>query len=156
MIIEHFANPNLRMVVAKCLFFQGCGVRQNLYMFRLYLNPDQDDRIFYCLLASMAAVQPEDIRASFLFVGELNGHRQKWKGSTTTNCHGVADFEFATVSSCDQLVMGPTHSRGGTLVPLMTDVPDLVQVVTGEVDACFMAVGRYIVTYPNEPYVTLY
>ena len=36
-------------------------------------------------------------------------------------------FDFATVSGCDQLVVGPTHARGGTL-DLMTDVPDLVQV----------------------------
>ena len=27
-----------------------------------------------CLLTSMAAVQAEDVRASFLFVGDLNGH----------------------------------------------------------------------------------
>ena len=44
----------------------------------------------------------------------------------TTNHHGVAAFDFATVSSCDQLVVGPTHGRGGTLDLLMTDVPDLV------------------------------
>ena len=44
----------------------------------------------------------------------------------TTNRHGVAAFEFATVSGCDQLVVGPTHARGGTLDLLMTDVPDLV------------------------------
>ena len=31
----------------------------------------------------MAAVQAEDVRASFLFVGDLNGHRQEWFGSTT-------------------------------------------------------------------------
>ena len=49
-------------------------------------------------------------------------------GSTTTNRHGVAPFDFETVSGCDQLVVGPTHARGGTLVLLMTDVPDLVQV----------------------------
>ena len=30
---------------------------------------------------------------------------------------------------CDQLVVGPTHARGGTLDLLMTDVPDLVRVV---------------------------
>ena len=29
---------------------------------------------------------------------------------------------------CDQLVVGPTHARGGTLDLLMTDVPDLVRV----------------------------
>ena len=31
------------------------------------------------------------------------------------------------VSGCDQLVVGPTHARGGTLDLLMTDVPDLVR-----------------------------
>ena len=41
------------------------------------------------LLTSMAAVQAEDVRASLLFVGDLNGHRQEWFGSTTTNRHGV-------------------------------------------------------------------
>ena len=46
----------------------------------------------------------------------------------TTNRHGVAAFDFATVSGCDQLVVGPTHARGGTLDHLLTDVPDLVWV----------------------------
>ena len=46
----------------------------------------------------------------------------------TTNRHGVAAFDFATVSGCDQLVVGATHARGGTLDLLMTDVPDLVRV----------------------------
>ena len=39
-------------------------------------NPDLDYRIFDCLLTSMAAVQAEDVRASFLFVGDLNGRHQ--------------------------------------------------------------------------------
>ena len=76
----------------------------------------------------MAAERAEDIRASFLFVGDLNGHHQDWLGSTTTDNYGVAAFDVATVSGCDQLVVGPTHARGGTLYLLMTDVPDLVQV----------------------------
>ena len=75
----------------------------------------------------MAAVQTEDIHSSFLFVGDLNGHHQEQLGSTTTNRHGVAAFDFATVSGCDQLVVGPTHARGGILDLLMTDVPDLVR-----------------------------
>ena len=54
-----------------------CGVRQNLYVFSLYSNPNLGTEFFYCLLASMAAVQREDIRASFLFVGDLNGHHQE-------------------------------------------------------------------------------
>ena len=68
------------------------------------------------------------MRASFLFVGDLNGHHQEWLGSATTYSHGVAAFDFAAVSGCDQLVVGPTHARGGILDLLMTDVPDLIQV----------------------------
>ena len=34
-------------------------------------------------MLSMAAVQAEDVRASFLFVGDLNDHHQEWLGSTT-------------------------------------------------------------------------
>ena len=70
--------------------FRVCGVRQNLLLYSLYRNPDLDDRILYCLLTSMAAVQAEDVSASFLFVGDLNGHHQEWLGSTTTNRHGFA------------------------------------------------------------------
>ena len=96
------------------LVFRVCGVRQNLYVYSLYRNPDLDGRIFDCLLVSMAAVPPEDVRASFLFVGDLNGHHHEWLGSTTTNRHGVAAFDFASDSGCDQLVVGSTHALGGT------------------------------------------
>ena len=75
-----------------------------------------------------ADIQAEDVRASFLFVGTLNGHHHEWLGSMTTNSHGFAAFDFATVSGCDQLVVSPTHACGGTLNLLMTDVPDLVRV----------------------------
>ena len=54
-------------------------------------------------------MQADDIRASFLFMGDLNGHHQEWLGFTTTNRPGVAVF-------------------GGTHDLLMTDVPDLVRV----------------------------
>ena len=60
----------------------------------------------------MAAVQAADARASFLFVGDLNGHHQEWLISTTTNRHGVAALDFAAVSGCDQLVIGPIHAHG--------------------------------------------
>ena len=110
------------------LVVRVCSLRQNFYVYSLYRNPDQDDRIYERLLTSMAAVQAEDVRASFLFVGDLNGHHQEWLGSTTTNSHGVAVFDFASVSSCEQLVVGPTHARGEILDLLMTDVPDLIRV----------------------------
>ena len=57
----------------------------------------------------MAAVQADDVRACFLFVGDLNSHHLEWLGSSTTNRHGIAAFDFATVSGYDQLVFGPTH-----------------------------------------------
>ena len=66
------------------------GLIQNFYVYSLYRNPDQDYRIYDCLLTSMAAVPAEDVRALFLFVGDLNGHHQEWLGSTTTDSYGVA------------------------------------------------------------------
>ena len=119
-----FRQPKFECGCCEMLFFRVCGVRQNLYLYSLYRNPDLDGQIFDCLLASMAAVQAEDVRASFLFVDDLNGNHQEWLGSTTTNRHGVVAFGFATVSGCDQLVVGPTHARFGTLDLLITDVPD--------------------------------
>ena len=76
----------------------------------------------------MAAVLADYMQASFLFMRELNGNHREWLGSTTTNCHGGVALDFAMVSGCDQLVIGPTHAHGGTLDLLMTDVSDLVQV----------------------------
>ena len=99
--------------------FRVCDARQNFYVFSLYRNPDLDDRIYDCLLTAIAAVQAADARASFLFVGDLNGHHQEWLGSSTTNRHGVAALDFTTVSGYDQLVIGPTHARVGTLDLLM-------------------------------------
>ena len=67
------------------------------------------------------------MQPSLVFVGDLNGHHQKWLGSTTKNRHGVAAFDFATASGCDKLVVGRTNARGGTLDLLMTYFPDLLR-----------------------------
>ena len=99
-----------------------------MLFFRVYHNPDVDDLIFDCLLASMSAVQSEAVHASFLFVGGFDWHHQEWLGSMTTFPHGDAAFDFATESGCNQLVVGPTPALGGTLDLLMTDVSDLVLV----------------------------
>ena len=136
------------------LVVRVCGLRQNFYVYSLYRNPDQDDCIYDCLLASMAAVQAEDVRASFLFVGDLNGHHQEWLGSTTTNSHGVVAFDFATVSGCDWLIVGTTHAGGGILDLLMTDVPDLIRVAVvgpiGNLDhSSLSAVISTVQTVPN-------
>ena len=97
-------------------------------MFSHYRNIHLGDQVIDCLLTSMAAVQAEDVRVSFLSLDDLNGHNQEWLGSTTRNRQAVATFDFATISSCDQLVVGPTQARGGTVDFLMTDVLDLVRV----------------------------
>ena len=55
-----------------------CGVRQNLYVSSLCRNHDLDDRVFDCLLTSIAAVHAEDVYAYFLFVDDLNGHYLGW------------------------------------------------------------------------------
>ena len=67
-------------------------------MSSLYRKNYQDDRILDCLLTLMAAMQAEDVGASFLSVGDFNGHHQEWLGSATINRHGVAAFEFAALS----------------------------------------------------------
>ena len=69
----------------------------------------------------MSAVKAENVCASFLFVGDLNGHHREWLGCTTANRQGVAALDFATVSGCDKLVVGTTHARGDLR---MTDVLD--------------------------------
>ena len=71
---EAFRQPKFEGGCCEMLVFRVCGVSQKLYLYSLYRNPDLEHRIFYCLLASMAALQAEDVRASFLFVGDLNGH----------------------------------------------------------------------------------
>ena len=92
------------------LVFKVCGVKQNLYVFSLYSNPDLDDPIFDFLLASMAVIQAQDVHDSPLLVGDLNGHHQEWLGSMTTNHHEVASFDFATVScAISWLLAQPMH-----------------------------------------------
>ena len=76
-MVSAFREPKFDCGCCEMLVFRICDVKQNLYVFSLYRNPDLDDRIFDCLLTSMAVVQADDVRASFLFVGYLNGHHQE-------------------------------------------------------------------------------
>ena len=123
-----FRQPKFECGRCEMLVVRVCDARQNIYVFSLSHNPDLDDYIYECLLTAMAAMQAVDVGASFLFMGNMNGHHQEWLGSTTTNGHGAAALDFAIVSGCDQLVIGPTHARGGTLDLLTSDVPELLRV----------------------------
>ena len=108
------------------LVFRVCGARQNFCVFSLYCNPDLDDWIYECLLTAMAAMQAVDVHASFLFMGDLNGHCQERLGSTTTNPHGVSALDFSTAPGFDKLVTGPTHTCEGPLDLLISDAPEIV------------------------------
>ena len=41
-----FRQPKFECGCCEMLVFRGFGVRQNLYVYSLYRNPDLDDRIF--------------------------------------------------------------------------------------------------------------
>ena len=110
-----FRQSKFECSCCEMLVFRVCGARQNSYVFSLYRYPDLDDRIFDCYYNSNGSRAGRDARASFLFVGDSNGHHQEWLGSTTTNRHGVAAVDFATVSGYDQLVIDPTHAHRETL-----------------------------------------
>ena len=56
-----FYQPKYECGCCEMSVFRVCGMRQNLYVYSLYRNPDIGYRIFDCLLASMAAVQAEDV-----------------------------------------------------------------------------------------------
>ena len=62
----------------------------------LYWNPDADDGIFDCLLASMAAIQENDRMPSFVFIGDFNAHHKEWLNSISqTDCHGLSALDFS-------------------------------------------------------------
>ena len=56
-------------------------------------------------------------------MGDFNCHHSEWLDSRVTNIHGVAAFDFATLTDCSHLVRWPTHRGGGILDLVLTDVP---------------------------------
>ena len=67
------------------LVFRVCGARYNFYVFIFTATLNLMTGFMSVLLTSMSAVLAEDVHASLLFVGDLNGHHREWPGSTTTN-----------------------------------------------------------------------
>ena len=102
----------------------------NFYVFAVYRNPGADASLLDCLLTAMSEVQQTDRKSSFVFVGDFNAHHREWLVSVSqTDAHGRALLDFATSSSCQQLVAGPTHSAGNSFDLVLTDVPGVVSVV---------------------------
>ena len=76
-----------------------CGKHNNFYLFSVYRNPDADDGIFDCLLVNMAAIQENDRKASFVFIGDFNAHHKEWLNSIPqTDCHGLRALDFSSQS----------------------------------------------------------
>ena len=95
----------------------------NFYAFGVYRNPDLSDKIFDCLLTTMAKVKSVDrtekknkifdcllttmakvqsVDRTFLFiVTYLNAHHEEWLGSSTPNFHGRAARDFSSSSGCE-------------------------------------------------------
>ena len=102
----------------------------NFYVFAVHRNPGADDSLLDFLLTAMSEMQQADRKFSIVFVGDFNAHHREWLGSVSeTDAHGRALLDFATSSSCQHLVAGPTHSSGNPLDLVLTDVPGVVSVV---------------------------
>ena len=48
----------------------------------------------------MVKVLSVDRKASFVFVGDVNAHREEWHGFSTMNEHGRAARDFDSSSGC--------------------------------------------------------
>ena len=127
-VFRAFLQPKFECGCCEVLASSFCGARQTYYVFRLYSNPNLDNRINDCSLTLLASMQAEDVHALSFFLGDFNGHHQELLGFMIINRHELAAIDFATVSGCDQQDVGPTHSRGGTLDILTTDVSDQIRV----------------------------
>ena len=128
-IRNEFSATNQRTYECNCHEVQivkVCGGHSNFYIFSIYRNPDANDSIFDYLLSSMASIQQNDIRSSFLFLGDFNEHHRKWLNSISPmDRHGLSAY-FSSVSGCDQLVSEATHVSGNCLDLIFTDVPGVV------------------------------
>ena len=60
-----FHQPKFERGSCEMLVFRICGVRQNLHVFRLYRNPDLDDRILLLLLLLLKKVGSARLRERY-------------------------------------------------------------------------------------------
>ena len=93
-------------------------------------------------LVGLARAQSVDDKAVFVFVSDANAHHSEWLESfSPTDRHGRDAIEFCNLFGCGQLVLCPTHIAGNILDRVMTDIPNIVDVVVGgplgTSDRCF-------------------
>ena len=100
----------------------------NCYLFVVFRSSSTDGRVFDCLCEAMGSIHSVDPKSAFCFVGDFNCHHLDWLRSRITDAHGVAAFDFATVADRSHLVTGPTHTAGGVLDLVLSNIPDLCNV----------------------------
>ena len=103
------------------------GRLSNYYIFGINRTSKADDSILDCLLAKLETVQQSYSRASIVFTCDFNAHNEVWS-SPSTSSSGRDALDFASSSSCTQLVAEPTHKSGGMLDLVFADVPVTVDV----------------------------
>ena len=79
----------------------------------------------------MAKVQSVDRKASFLFVADVNAHREDWLVPSTMTVYGKAALDFISSSDCEQIVTETTHVDGRVPDLMLISVHDLVEVRLG-------------------------
>ena len=92
----------------------------------------------------MVRVQSVDDREVSVFVGDAYAHHSEWLESVApTDRHERDTRDFFNLSGSEQLVRYPSHIAGNRLNIVMTDVPDIVDVVVGTPldtsDQCFVS-----------------
>ena len=112
--------------------FRICSRINNFYVYAFYRNPGHDGKLYDCLLDSMARVQSVDDKAVLVFVSDANAHLSEWLESVSpTERHGCDALDFCNLSGCEQLELCPTNIAGNRIDIVITDVPDIVDVVVG-------------------------
>ena len=101
----------------------------NFCVHAFHRNPGLYDFLY----DSMARVQSVDNQAVFVFVSDASVHHSEWlKSVTPTDRHGLVVHDFCNLSGCEHAVLCcPTHIAGNRLDLVMTDVPDIVDVIVG-------------------------
>ena len=81
------------------------------------------------MLNSYTAIQEDNRKSCFIFIGDFNAHHREWLNSVSpTDRQGIAALDFSDVVGCEQLVHGATHRSGNCLDLLLTDVGGVVEV----------------------------
>ena len=125
-VVLPLIRPALNVGVMK-LRSSKCVANIIISIWSVCRNPDADDGIFDCLLVSMAAIQENDRKASFVFIGDFNAHHKEWLNSISqTDCHGLRALDFSSESGCDQIIHSPTHRSVNCLDLIFTDTPGVV------------------------------